>query len=146
MAADIETLAPLIAQLESHLVQHSSVLFDAQHRDAKNMKDFNVKGSWALGVGSNSHFNLGRVGQAGQPFIKHPYRNTAVWLKPVDEQVKKLRVDERQPRAKAYELAEQILRIADPDMAAHAHITQFALIDSEDHYVSAPDAVSRPKL
>ena len=118
----------------TNLLQANKVeLFRLQHRDGKKKRRFSLRGSFKIGVGSTQpgHLKLARKGI--KDFIKHPFKNTGVFVRSVKEQFEKKSISKKQ--FEAYNLAKEILEIIDPKYANGAYITQFAYMNSKKHFV-----------
>ena len=114
------TLRPLLSALRRHLVANRERLFKKQHRSKKK---FTFKGSFKVGVGSTQPGHLQHLEKPG--FIKHPFKNTGVFVRPVAQQKRS------EAERGAYELASRVLRAIDPDYARGEYTVQFALMESE---------------
>ena len=120
----------LSEDLERLLSRHRATLFKKQHRDGRLRRRFHTAGSFKVGTGSTNAGHLAHV-RAGNPhFVRHPFRNTGVNVRPVREQTK------LSPTQRAvYELARAILERVDPAYAAGDFLVQFAWISDAAHYV-----------
>ena len=130
LAAAAPGVANLKRQLESFLTRHARELFTKQHRSANS---FALAGDFTVGTGSTNpgficHFNKGLPG-----FVKHPVKNVAYHVRPVDAQLAARKISQRQWQA--YELARQLLETIDADYAAGEFLVQFALMDEASHRV-----------
>jgi len=117
-------VAGLKHELESFLTRHARELFNKQHRSANS---FDLKGDFTIGTGSTNpgficHFENGLPG-----FVKHPTKNIAFHVRPVDAQLAARKISQLQ--FQAYELARQLLEAIDADYAAGEFLVQFALMD-----------------
>ena len=119
----------LFLKLQRFLYKHKAELFKKQHRDAKKKAHFDLCGSFQIGLGSTQVGNLQFVGTTASGHIRHNFKNTAAFVRPVSQQDKPVLWKE------AYKRAMRILRRIDPAYAAGETIVQFAHMNSPDHYV-----------
>ena len=108
---------------------HKGVLFTSQHRD-KSHKNFKLNGSFKVGLGSTQvgnkqHLDKPHLGH----FKMHPFNDTAVYLKAVEDQ------DVTPEQKEAYGLASRVIELVDPEWAAGEYLVQFSHMNSKDHYV-----------
>jgi hypothetical protein len=116
-----------LALMRQHLEKHKGTLFAKQHRDGKRKNKFDLQGSFKIGLGSTQPGHLQHLGKPG--FVRHNFKNTAAFVKPVHEQ--ELPYEQRH----AYQMASDILNMVDPDYAAGEYLVQFAHMCSDEHKV-----------
>lgn len=117
-----------IRALERYLEENASRLFRKQYRGSAQKLDFHLRGSFAIGTGSAQVGNKQHLGKDG--FLPHPFRNTAVYVKPVEEQKGKSPLQKE-----AYRLAHRVIRLIDKPFSEGEYMVQFSLMNSPDHYV-----------
>ena len=122
----------LCRRLERHLKKHKKTLFTKQHRD-KNKLKLSLRGSFKVGNASCQPGHIQFVNKIPY-FIKHNFKNTGVWIKPVKVQ----RADDRKFTKEmhtAYKLALKIMKLVDPDYVKGEHVVNFSFMNRRKHYV-----------
>ena len=128
-AASHGDVGALIANLKHLIVTHGEAFFKRQKRDLKKKK-LSFSGSCHIGVGTTQVGHLNHVKMGRRGFIRHPFKNTGVYVEPVEAQHVKV------PFLKeAYYLSRDVMRQIDPHYAEGEFVVQFAKIDSAAHYV-----------
>ena len=114
--------------LTDFISRNYGLLFKKQHRDGKKRSKFSLNGSFKVGTGSTQVGNKQHIGKSPY-FRKHNFKNTTVYLKPVEKQ------DISADKKEAYRKAKRVMECVDPDFAKGEFLVQFSHMNSADHFV-----------
>lgn len=125
-------LTKLCQLLEKHLTAHKDTLFASQHRDGKRKRQFNVRGSFKVGLASINPGHKQFIGKKPY-FIQHNMKDTGVWTAPPAIQYDMGKICYN--KALAWLFAAHIIECVDPHYEAGEYEVNFSMMDSSKHYV-----------
>lgn len=125
----------LFRNLETHLSRRKRILFKTQHRDGASKRQFNLAGSFKVGTGSTQPGHLAHVKNGKANFIKHPFKNTGVFIEKVVSQYKRGYIKKAQK--KAHRLASYIFQKIDPELSIFKSVCK-------NHTLSCNEVPNKP--
>ena len=129
----MKTIQQRMERLRTFLEENKTELFKKQHRDSKSKRTFRLRGSFKVGVGSTQPGNKQYIGKSNSNHLKHPFRNTAVYIESIPSQLMNGKISAVQYRA--YKLARKIFKMVDPEFMSGECLINFSRMNSKSHHV-----------